>query len=661
MSKKSLSVCVIVAAFLLCGALFAQSPWVALGPDGGDARALTSDPKNPDRVYAGTATGELFVTNNFGKSWERFARIGVGDDYVLDNISVDPQSGAIYVAAWTLMKEGGGLYLTKDGGKTWQSLKEMQGKSIRAMALAPTNPKVIVVGALDGVFRSSDAGNTWERISPANYAELKNVESIAIDPLNPNVIYAGTWHLPWKTEDGGKTWHNIKNGVIDDSDVFSIIVDPKMPSVVYASACSGIYKSENAGELFHKVQGMPYTARRTRVLQQDPARRDIVYAGTTEGLWRTADSGKTWKMLTGKNVIVNDVLIDPRDYNHLLIATDRSGILYSANDGASFEPVNNGYSHRQVATLQVSTTDPNTLYAGVLNDKEYGGVFASHDLGANWEQISNGLEGHDVFVLRQAATGELIAGTNHGIFVKTVAGTWHPANDVVRETIESQRAVRSKNGKRVPAKTIVKTSRSELTARVNDLEITSRGWLAATTAGLYSGTDRGKTWKLVPLSGVSSVRSVATRGNDWLVGAPASVRLSTDAGVTWMEPKLPNVTNVVSVAIAPDGTLWVAASQAAFRSTDHGRTWNYAWNMPVKRIASLEWNDGLQKLVVIPSESTDIYESADGQSWSAVPVGWVLRDVKSIGGRVVAATAFDGVVLQPAGGGTQQASLTTRH
>src|SRR5690349_22599935 len=48
-------------------------------------------------------------------------------------------------------------------------------------------------------------------------------------------IYAGTWHLPWKTTDGGRSWHNIKNGVIDDSDVFSIIIDPKQPQVVYRS------------------------------------------------------------------------------------------------------------------------------------------------------------------------------------------------------------------------------------------------------------------------------------------------------------------------------------------------------------------------------------------------------------------------------------------
>ena len=177
------------------------------------------------------------------------------------------------------------------------------------------------------------AAQTWERISPESHAEIKNIESLAIDPQNPDIIYAGTWHLPWKTEDGGASWHSISKGIAFDSDMFSIIVDPKNPSMVYASACSGMYKSLDKAEYFHRLSvGLPQWAHRTRVLKQDPQRPSIVYAGTTGGLWKTVDGGDKWKLVTDDSVIVNDVLMDPREPDHVLVATDRGGVLAS-NDG----------------------------------------------------------------------------------------------------------------------------------------------------------------------------------------------------------------------------------------------------------------------------------------------------------------------------------------
>ena len=317
---------VLTCAVLLSPAALAQ--WKSVGPEGGDVRALTYDPHNPDRILLGTSSGLLFVSENNGASWSRFAHLGPGDHYVLDNISFDPtDSRIIYVAAWSVDEQNNGdLFRSKDGGKTWQLIQAMRGRSIRAFAIADSNPKILTAGALEGVFRSFDGGDTWQQISPVGHPDIKNIESIAVDRKDPNIIYAGTWHLPWKTTDGGKTWSNIKQGVIDDSDVFSIIVDFNNPNNVYASACSGIYKSETAGSLFHKVQGIPATARRTRVLQQDPVNPNIVYAGTTEGLWKTVDGGKTFKLITPSNYIVNDVMIDPRNAAHVLVATDRSGV-----------------------------------------------------------------------------------------------------------------------------------------------------------------------------------------------------------------------------------------------------------------------------------------------------------------------------------------------
>ena len=200
-------------------------------------------------------------------------------------------------------------------------------------------------------------------------------KSLAVDHTDPNVIYAGTWHLPWKTEDGGKTWAIIKQGIIEDSDVFSIVVDPKQPSEVYLSACSGIYKSDDGGAKFDKIGGIPSTARRTRVLLQDPSNLNTVFAGTTEGLYRTFDAGKYWIQTTRPDVIVNDVYVDPTNSKHMLLATDRRGVLMSEDGGDSFLPSNTGFSARQITAFSADAQHAATVYVGVSERQGFGRRF----------------------------------------------------------------------------------------------------------------------------------------------------------------------------------------------------------------------------------------------------------------------------------------------
>jgi len=324
--------------------LLAESEWKSLGPEGGDVRSLAYDPNSPDRIFLGTSAGQLYLSTDGGGNWTRLARLGSSDSYVLDNILIDPgDPRTMYVSAWDVEREGGDIFRTRDGGRSWQVLEGMRGRAARAMAMAPSDPRVLVVGTPDGVFRTSDGGSTWQRISPQYHAEIRNLRSAAIDPIDPSVLYVGTSHLPWKTSDGGLSWGQMNQGIIDDSDVFSIVVDRNRPATVYASACSGIYKSENGGAQFRKVQGIPYSARRTRVLQQDPVNSNVVYAGTTEGLWKTLDAGATWKRMTAPNYIVNDILIDPRNPERVLLATDRSGVLMSLDGGQTFHAANHGF------------------------------------------------------------------------------------------------------------------------------------------------------------------------------------------------------------------------------------------------------------------------------------------------------------------------------
>ncbi len=628
-----------------------------LGPDGGDARAFAYDPRNPERIFLGTSAGKLFLSTDGGATWTRFAQLGKGEDFVLDNISIDPRNpDNIYVAAWSLENKKGSdgeLFRSRDGGKTWETLNGMHGKSIRAMELAPSDPSIIVVGALDGVFRSKDGGQTWERLSPEGHPQIHNVESVAVDPVDPDIVYAGTWHLPWKTADGGKTWKSNKTGLIDDSDVFSIIVSGSNPKDVYLSACSGIYKSENQGELFRKVVGMPFSARRTRVLMQDPAAPETIYAGTTEGLWKSTDAGKSFKRMTGPNVIVNDVMVDPRQHGRVLLATDRIGVMVSDNGGERFTVSNRGFAHRQVTALLADRYDPQTLYAGVLNDKEFGGVFVSRDSGVTWSQSSLGLGGRDVFSLRQTAAGDLLAGTNSGVFMMPHSSAlW-----VARKTLLSEKPApvakrskptRSKGAKPAEPPKMVAV-KGELNQLVSDVEIAGDRWFAGTPTGLFASSNAGASWRQVIIVSTNAVDFVSVRSQGSLIAAATrrNLFLSPDGGAGWYEARTPSfITLVRSVAIAPDNSVWLATREGVFRSDAGGEQWEHVLNgLPATNARSVSYDVPGRRLLVTGGASNVVYASSDGRRWkpaleSALPI----RAILPVNGRLLVATSYDGIM-----------------
>jgi photosystem II stability/assembly factor-like uncharacterized protein len=643
-------------AFLLFAVSLSFAQWVPLGPDGGDARSVAYDPQNADHILLGTSSGQLYQSEDGGNSWARFARVGT-DDYVLDNIEFSPaNSKVIYVAAWSVERQtdAGDLFRSNDGGRTWTALPFTHNKSIRAMSLAPSDPNIIVIGALDGVFRSNDGGNNWTRMSPASHAEIKNIESIAIDPRDPNTVYAGTWHLAWKTTDAGQNWHPIHNGVTDDSDIFSIIVDKTAPNNVYLSACSGIYKSDNYAELFHKVQGIPFSARRTRVLQMDPSNPSVVYAGTTEGLWKTIDAGKTWKRVSADNIIVNDVMVDPRKSSRVLLATDRSGVLASSDAATTFAAVNHGFSHRQVSTVVADSAHPETLYAGVINDKEFGGVLVSHDGGAQWTHLNAGLAGRDVFSLKQASNGALLAATNRGVFeLAKGSNAWRPINTVIFEkktTVRTPVASKAKAKKAAfttSTKTIV--TKAELTARVLQIEQAGKDWYAATSNGLYMTKDDGKTWRPVEAAGTQSYVSVAALGDTIVAAALRSAIVSTDAGATWTQAKVPTfITAIFGAAVTPE-SIWLASREGAWRSSDHGVYWDHVLSgLPGRDVNSVSYHPASRRLHVTSITGQFFQSANNGQSWTREAQDWTVRSVVGSGTRVFALTAYEGIIT-PAG------------
>jgi len=649
----SLRKAALLGLMVLAAAVCVAASWRPIGPYGGDARSLTADPGNPDRILLGTSSSQLFVSNDGGHTWSQLARLGDSDHYVLDHIVFDPaHPGTVYAAAWSIETDGGDIFRSDDDGRSWHPLAGMHGKSVRSFVVAPSDPNILVAGALDGVFCSRDRGEHWQRISPPGHPELKNIESLAIDPRNPDVIYAGTWHLPWKTVDGGRTWSSIKEGLMDDSDVFSIIIDPRDSRLLYASACTGIYKSEDAGAHFRRVQGIPKSARRTRTLRQHPIDPSMVYAGTTEGLWVSINAGQTWRRVTADTVIVNDVLVDARHPGTVLLATDRSGVLHSENGGTTFFASNRGFAHRQVGAVLVDRHDPSVLYAGVVNDKEYGGLFVSRNAGEEWVQMNDGLAAHDIFSLRQTQQGTLLAGTNRGLFARgPMDKAWNAIN-IAYEAPAAGGAVlptpAARGKKQRPLPHADPPARRALNARVADVEVAQEAWFAATSEGLFSTADGGQSWRGGAIRGHRNFIAVHAAGQLVVAITAAALVVSRDGGRHWHAPSLPdNIAPLAGVALGPAGSIWLASRGGAYSSSDAGETWEHAISgIDALDVTSLMYDNDNRRLLA--TTLTGAFESTDlGRVWRRTGESTGrLRGLSLGGGRLYARTDFDGIVTQ---------------
>ncbi|HEY0407708.1 MAG TPA: YCF48-related protein [Pyrinomonadaceae bacterium] len=404
--------------------------WRVTGPTGGDVRALVVDPNDPQRFYFGTLDGQLYTSTDGGQQWRLLSNFN-RPKLFMDHIIVDPRdSRTIYVATHR-HKEAGGFFKSTDGGATWREAVELKEEALHSMTQSSKNPDMMLVGTNRGLWISMDSGDTWTQMNTSSQPGLINVESLAIDPRNTDVIYAGTWYLPYKTTDGGRTWKNIKNGIIDDSDIFAVDIDPRNPDHVIASACSGIYETRNAGEVWRKVQGIPSQSRRTRAILQHPSVSGIVFAGTTEGFWRSTNGGESWMLTTSKQLEINSIAVHPKNPDTIYIGTNNYGVMVSNDGGKTFAPSNGGYSGRFANNITPDREQPDRIYASTINTATGGGFFfISSDGGTSWQPAMRNMPNRLITysILQDERDGNIIyLGTNMGVYRSLDRGaSWSP-------------------------------------------------------------------------------------------------------------------------------------------------------------------------------------------------------------------------------------------
>jgi photosystem II stability/assembly factor-like uncharacterized protein len=593
---------ILVAAIPVAAA--AQS-WTPVGPPGGDVRSMAADPRDPARIYLGTADGVLYRSDDAGASWKRMVPGFPLRSHSLDDIVVD-RRGVVIVGYWEVHGKGGGVARSLDGGETFGIYKGLEGKTVKALAVSPSHPQVIAAGALDGVFRTTDGGQTWYRITPEGHADLRNVDSLAFDPADPNVLYMGTWHLGWKTTDGGETWAAMHTGMIDDSDVMTVTVDRWNPQTVYATACTGIYRSTEAGMSWTKVRGIPTTSRRTRAFAQSPDNQNLFYAGTTEGLWISEDGTATWRLASHRELIVNAVLALPG--GRVLVGTEGAGVLASQDGGKTFTASNDGFSERFISKVVFDRVGRRVVVS-VWGDRNFGGVFVAPSPRGPWSRIGAGLEGREILSL--AILGRnILAGTDDGIFVWQPEGTQWTRLATVVDKVDPH-------------------------PRVTDLvAVEPRRLLAATSKGLLRSGDGGRTWVRPVLGMAERVSTLAVSPNDVnlvVAATPLGFFRSTDGGDTWTQTAASFTAagaHALSFMPADDRVVLATTTQGLYRSDDQGLSWaRVTGGIPHSDITGLAIHPDGRTIYASDFTWGGIFRSVDGgKTWERMPTDGLASD-----------------------------------
>jgi photosystem II stability/assembly factor-like uncharacterized protein len=386
---------------------------------------MEAHPTNPRIIYAGTAGGGVWKSNNAGTTFNP-----IFDEYCqsIGAVEVDPNDpdNVIYVGTgetWprNSVSIGDGMYKSTDGGTTWNKMGFENSERISNIIVNPNNSNEIYVGILGalwsdneerGVYKTTDGGTSWEKILYTN-AET-GCADLVMDPNNSNILYASMWEFRrtgwsfnsggdesalYKSIDGGKSWNKIHNGFpAGKLGRLAIAVAPSDSNVLYTvieaeeDSKKGLYRSNDAGASWEQLNNdfgitvRPFYFSRITV---DPRNPDVVVKGGLSGSI-SRDGGKTFKNLGNMHSDIHDIIFDINDSDRMYCGTD-GGVYRSWNGGTTMEIVEN-LPLSQFYHVSVDDAEPYNVYGGLQdNGSWYGPSSASGGVRArNWNSVGGG-------------------------------------------------------------------------------------------------------------------------------------------------------------------------------------------------------------------------------------------------------------------------------
>jgi len=381
-------------------AYFSQMKYRNIGPyRGGRSVAASGDVSDPLTYYMGTTGGGLWKTEDAGAHWNNISD-GFFETGTIGAVAVSESNpNIVYVGMGehairgVMSSYGDGVYKSTDAGNTWKHIGLRPTEQISRIVIHPTNPDIVYVAAQGkypsptterGVYKSTDGGVTWKKTLFVN--EFTGASELSMDVNNPQVLYAAMWHhqrTPWKiisggegsglykSTDAGETWEHLENGIPKELGKMAIAVSRSNSDKVYAliesdtqTDQSGLYVSNNAGKSWSQVSGDNRLTQRAWYyieLYIDPNDEETVYVLSAPAL-RTKDGGKTWERITGTHGDYHDLWINPNNSKNMVIAND-GGAAISFNFGESWSS-QDIMSTAQFYRINVDNLYPYNIYGG---------------------------------------------------------------------------------------------------------------------------------------------------------------------------------------------------------------------------------------------------------------------------------------------------------